>query len=65
MRLCVAVDCPAWPFRMGKNPWNAKRQLSEEDRARRAAQLRRLRQADVPEPEVAPEGTQTPGGVEL
>ena len=23
VRKCVAVDCPAWPFRMGKNPWRA------------------------------------------
>ena len=23
VRLCTAVDCPNWPFRMGKNPWSA------------------------------------------
>ncbi len=23
VRLCTAVDCPSWPFRMGKNPWSA------------------------------------------
>ena len=22
VRLCTAVDCPSWPFRMGKNPWS-------------------------------------------
>jgi hypothetical protein len=21
VRLCTAVDCPNWPFRMGRNPW--------------------------------------------
>jgi hypothetical protein len=21
VRLCTAVDCPSWPFRMGRNPW--------------------------------------------
>ena len=21
VRLCTSVDCPSWPFRMGKNPW--------------------------------------------
>ena len=21
VRKCVATNCPAWPFRMGKNPW--------------------------------------------
>ena len=24
VRLCTAVGCPAWPFRMGKNPWRSK-----------------------------------------
>ena len=23
VRLCTAVQCPAWPFRMGKNPWRS------------------------------------------
>jgi hypothetical protein len=23
VRLCAAVDCPSWPFRMAKNPWRA------------------------------------------
>jgi hypothetical protein len=22
LRLCSAVDCPNWPFRMGRNPWS-------------------------------------------
>ena len=22
VRLCMALDCPSWPFRMGKNPWS-------------------------------------------
>src|SRR5262245_3120754 len=29
VRKCVAVECPSWPFRMGTNPFRAKRQLSE------------------------------------
>jgi hypothetical protein len=24
VRLCVAVACPSWPFRMGKSPWRPK-----------------------------------------
>jgi len=24
VRLCVVCSCPAWPFRMGKNPWQTK-----------------------------------------
>lgn len=37
VRLCTVVDCPSWPFRMGKNPWRAP--LSEADRAGRLARL--------------------------
>ncbi len=33
VRLCAAVACPSWPFRMGKNPWRAARALSEAQRA--------------------------------
>ncbi len=21
VRCCTAMDCPSWPFRMGRNPW--------------------------------------------
>ena len=39
-RLCTAVSCPSWPFRMGRNPWRApvseeRRQLGRELAARR------------------------------
>lgn len=37
VRLCTAVDCPSWPFRMSFNPWRAP--LTEEARTRRAAGL--------------------------
>lgn len=37
VRLCTAVDCPSWPFRMGKNPWRTP--LSEGCRAGRLARL--------------------------
>jgi len=30
VRLCVAMACPSWPFRTGKNPWRAP--ISEERR---------------------------------
>jgi len=41
VRLCVAVDCPNWPFRLGKSPW--RQPLSAEARAERAEQMRRNR----------------------
>ncbi len=64
VRMCVAVSCPSWPFRMGTNPYRTKRTLSEEHRAEMAARLAHSRS---PRPigqgrrrEVALGGTQTP-----
>lgn len=37
VQLCTAVDCPSWPFRMGRNPW--RRPLTGEERAVRQARL--------------------------
>jgi hypothetical protein len=37
VRLCTAVDCPSWPFRMGKNPW--RKPLTGEERAERQARF--------------------------
>jgi len=37
VRLCTAVECPSWPFRLGKNPWRAP--LDQEERAARLARL--------------------------
>jgi hypothetical protein len=44
VRLCTAVDCPSWPFRMGKNPWagpvsDARREHGRRLGRRRAAHL--------------------------
>ncbi|MCY2987179.1 MAG: hypothetical protein NTY19_04825 [Planctomycetota bacterium] len=44
---CVIPDCPLWPFRAGKNPMRKPKVLSEEQRARLAAQLARGRQASI------------------
>jgi hypothetical protein len=30
VRLCPMIDCPLFPYRMGKNPFRKKRVLSEE-----------------------------------
>jgi hypothetical protein len=37
VRHCTAVECSAWPFRMGTNPWRAE--MSEEQRTLAAARL--------------------------
>jgi hypothetical protein len=40
VRKCTAVDCPSWPFRMGVNPFRAKREIPEDQRQAMAARLR-------------------------
>lgn len=37
VRLCTAVDCASWPFRLGKNPW--RRKLDPQERAALQARL--------------------------
>jgi hypothetical protein len=39
VRKCVAVNCPSWPFRMGTNPFRAKRVMSPERRREMAERL--------------------------
>ena len=44
VRLCTAVDCPSWPFWMGRNPWagpvsEARREHGRRLGLRRAAHL--------------------------
>ena len=40
VRKCVSIDCPSWPFRLGKNPFRQKRILTEEQRRQMADRLR-------------------------
>jgi len=49
VRLCTAVGCPSWPFRMGKNPWRPP--LSAETRMQRAATMIRNRASAVATPD--------------
>ena len=64
VRLCTAVTCPAWPFRMGANPYRTKRELSDEERSELRRRLAAGRdQPPVPqgrEQQLGFEGTQTP-----
>ena len=45
IRLCVVSTCALWPFRLGDDPWREKREMTDEQRARLAAQLARGREA--------------------
>src|SRR5262249_26603232 len=40
VRYCVAVDCPAWPYRMGSNPWSAARSPAQIEAAKKMASRR-------------------------
>ena len=33
VELCPMKDCPLWPFRMGKDPYKTKREMSPAQRA--------------------------------
>ena len=43
VRSCGAEDCPLWPFRMGKNPYRKKRELTEEQKTELAERMKRMR----------------------
>jgi len=45
VRKCTAVACPSWPFRMGTNPFRAKRVLSAEQKQAMADRLAKARNA--------------------
>ncbi len=49
IRLCPSVDCPSWPFRMGRNPWLSP--LSAEARAQRVDLMRRNRVSALTTPD--------------
>ena len=49
VRLCTAVDCPSWPFRIGRNPWRTP--LDARERAQRVDRMRRNRAAASTSPE--------------
>jgi len=41
IRKCVSTNCPIWPFRLGTNPFRKKTDLSDEEKVRRTARLKR------------------------
>lgn len=41
VRACTAIACPSWPFRMGTDPWRARREMTEEEKAALRDRLRR------------------------
>ena len=43
VKLCPSVKCPLHPFRMGENPFRAKREYTDEQRATMAERLSKIR----------------------
>lgn len=46
VKLCPVECCPLYPFRFGKNPYRQKRELTDEQRARMAERMHRIRSAE-------------------
>lgn len=44
VKSCTAAKCALYPFRFGKNPFRANRELSDEQRAAMAERLKRARE---------------------
>ena len=44
VRNCVIEDCALYPFRMGRNPFRTKRELSPERKAQMAERLAKMRE---------------------
>ena len=48
VRLCTHVQCPAWPFRMGRNPWRAPASEAQLAQVRSLAARRAVAAANQP-----------------
>lgn len=44
VKLCPCTRCALYPFRLGKNPYRTKRELSEEQRQAASQRLAKLRE---------------------
>ena len=44
VRRCTAVECPSWPFRLGRSPWREKKVLTDEERAAFSQRMAERRQ---------------------
>jgi hypothetical protein len=45
VRLCTAVSCPAWPFRLGSSPWRPPASEAQREAQRQAGARLALRQS--------------------
>lgn len=42
VKLCTAKNCPLWEFRLGKNPYRKRKEMSEEQKAAASERLRKF-----------------------
>ena len=49
VKLCPSENCPLHPFRFGKSPFRAKRELTEEQKTAAAERLRKARESKLAE----------------
>ena len=47
VRLCTVVDCPSWPFRMGRNPWSGPVSDARREHGRRLGLKRATNRAEA------------------
>jgi len=47
---CTVKKCPLYPFRMGKNPYRSKRELTEEQKEQMQERLKKAREQKTVEP---------------
>jgi hypothetical protein len=59
VRLCTHVQCPAWPFRMGRSPWRAPASEAQLAQVRTLAARRAVAAANQP----SRRGSDTTAGV--
>ena len=45
VRECTSSNCPLKPFRLGKNPYRSKREMTEEQKAAARERLQKAREA--------------------
>ena len=46
VKSCTAIKCPIYPFRMGKNPFRVKREISEEHLQKLRDNIKKITKGD-------------------
>ena len=60
VRCCVAMACPSWPFRTGRNPWRAPASEAQREASRRNAARMHAASSDTVKITGPSDGTSAP-----